>query len=902
MNKLRMIILLCFVLCYSMSANAENGNNNSQEENLEQKGFVDASDFGFSPSASGKENTIALQKAVDKGGTITVSSPGIYKMAGTVYISSNTSLIFGNNVSLKKVNEDGDFTHVFLNKGALNKTYDEHISIEGLNLIVNGVDKAMTEVYGLRGQIAFFYVKDLKIERFRCYDFASIQFCVHVCTFEDLIIDDIIIHGKKDGIHLGKGNRFTIRNGVFKCFDDAIALNAYDYATSNPELGWITNGVVENCYDLYEKETVGNFCRIPAGAWIDWKPGMEVQQSDAVISNGRLYRVQMQPDGKVYKSVTQPTHETGSKELDGINWGVVQEDVTYTVGVRNVTFRNIFLEKPRTGFSFSFAKGPYCRSYYPGAEIPMQEQITFDNIRVLHDKPINLIAVSTPVDVFTISNSSIRDNKINFYGNKAMPDYFKTQVNIYGCTFQKAGEMELIKNSIPNKEIFLKTSANIELEDDFSATVSPGEGRIIVESDLTGLKDKKVFSQYTEQLQEKGVLPVQELKIRDGLPNFYSKAGHSDTVRIAYFGGSITAQKGWRVYSCEWMQKQYPHTNFVEINAAIGGTGSDFGVFRLKEHVLKYKPDLVFAEFAVNDDKKTSEKIIRSMEGIVRQIWQENPQTDICFIYTIKGDYLQIEQSRELPASVIEMEKVADRYKIPSINFGAEISKQISAGKLLLKDNTKEIQGIPVFSGDGVHPYIETGHLIYEDVLERSFGEMSKNAASFSHELGKPILTNSFFNTKMVGLDSPAIKFSKDWQFINIHSENGEFSKFSKHLNSIAKANHSGQTITIKFKGQSIGFYDVMCYDGGRIIVEVDGAVTDTISRFDKYSTSRRMHYFIIDNLENKKHKVEFKMLSESFDKSSIITNKDDYTKNPEKYQEYNWYVGKVLLDGELCE
>ncbi len=489
MDKIRIILLLCFVLCYPTIINAKNGSNEPQKENLVQKGFVDASDFGFSPSASGKENTIALQKAVDKGGSITVSTPGIYKVAGTVYVGSNTSLIFGNNVSLKKVNEEGDFTHVFLNKGALSKTYNEHISIEGLNLIVNGVDKAMTEVYGLRGQIAFFYVKDLKIERFRCYDFASVQFCVHVCTFEDLIIDDIIIHGKKDGIHLGRGNRFTIRNGVFKCFDDAIALNANDYATSNPELGWITNGLIENCYDLYEEETVGNFCRLPAGAWIDWKPGMEVQQSDVVISNGRLYRVQMQPDGKVYKSLTPPTHEKGSKVLDGINWGMVQEDVTYTAGVRNVTFRDIFLEKPRLGFEFRFGYGPYNRSYYPGAEIPIPKQFTFDNIQVLYDEPTDLISVNTPVDVLTICNSSIKDNKISFYETPDLKDYLKTQINIYGCSFNNEGVFELVKNCVNGKKILLKTSANIELGTNFSATVVPGKGEIIVESDLTGLKD-----------------------------------------------------------------------------------------------------------------------------------------------------------------------------------------------------------------------------------------------------------------------------------------------------------------------------------------------------------------------------------------------------------------------------
>ena len=48
--------------------------------------------------------------------------------------------------------------------------------------------------------------------------------------------------------------------------------------------------------------------------------------------------------------------------------------------------------------------------------------------------------------------------------------------------------MVLLTNSIENKEILLKTSSNIELSDDFSANVIPGNGKILVESDLTGLK------------------------------------------------------------------------------------------------------------------------------------------------------------------------------------------------------------------------------------------------------------------------------------------------------------------------------------------------------------------------------------------------------------------------------
>lgn len=111
----------------------------------------------------------------------------------------------------------------------------------------------------------------------------------------------------------------------------------------------------------------------------------QVQQSDAVVSNGKIYRVQANPDGKIYTSNTQPAHQTGNKMLEDIIWGLVQNDTFHTCGVKNVIFRNVFLEKPSIGLSFHFDNDKYSRSYYPGAAVSLQEQITFDNFRVLHD-------------------------------------------------------------------------------------------------------------------------------------------------------------------------------------------------------------------------------------------------------------------------------------------------------------------------------------------------------------------------------------------------------------------------------------------------------------------------------------------------------------------------------------
>jgi hypothetical protein len=155
---------------------------------------------------------------------------------------------------------------------------------------------------------------------------------------------------------------------------------------------------------------------------------------------------------------------------------------------------------------------------------------------------------------------------------------------------------------------------------------------------------------------------------RQGLPNFFAKLKQGKDVRIAYFGGSITAQDGWRPKTLKWFQEQYPNAKVSEINAAIGGTGSDLGVFRCGQDVLAEHPDLVFEEFAVNDGGASPEQIYRCMEGIVRQTWRANPETDICFVYTLAGNMLETLQAGKYPRAASAMEKLADFYGIPSIN------------------------------------------------------------------------------------------------------------------------------------------------------------------------------------------------------------------------------------------
>jgi acetyl esterase len=72
---------------------------------------------------------------------------------------------------------------------------------------------------------------------------------------------------------------------------------------------------------------------------------------------------------------------------------------------------------------------------------------------------------------------------------------------------------------------------------------------------------------------------------------------------VAFIGGSITQMKGYRVMVEQALRQRFPETEFQFINAGISSTCSTTGAFRLTRDVLSADPDLLFVEFAVNDDQ-----------------------------------------------------------------------------------------------------------------------------------------------------------------------------------------------------------------------------------------------------------------------------------------------------------
>ena len=382
--------------------------------------MINANEYGFLPKNAPYENSEALQKAVDNGGVIQVTVPGIYEISEQIEIGDNTKLVFGEGVILRrKASVTGVNGNAFINKGALKGEYNRNIEIIGLHLECNGIESndfgVNSRIAGLRAQVAMIYVENLKIEKFECHGLLEKDYAIQISAFKNITLNDLYITGNKDGVHLGWGNGFVIKNGKFRTFDDPIALNAFDYATSNTHVGWIENGIIENCIDLDDNSTTGFFCRILGGAWCSWHKGMQVQHSDTVAVNGKTYRVLMNPkDGQLYTSLTPPCHERGIAEYDGINWAVVRNTEEFDCGCRNITIRNCRLQKKRDiGIAISLNYDTYARSYYPGCECIPQSGITLENISVENDIDI-LLHSNYPTEKITLKNIDFKKSKLCF--------------------------------------------------------------------------------------------------------------------------------------------------------------------------------------------------------------------------------------------------------------------------------------------------------------------------------------------------------------------------------------------------------------------------------------------------------------------------------------------------------
>ena len=292
---------------------------------------------------------------------------------------------------------------------------------------------------------------------------------------------------------------------------------------------------------------------------------------------------------------------------------------------------------------------------------------------------------------------------------------------------------------------------------------------------------------------------------REALSNSYTKLTEEKELTVAYLGGSITygtnyTKNCWRTMFDEWLRSEYPDASITMINAGYGGTGSSFGAYRVDEDVLAHNPDLVFIEYAVNDNHfaskygryaVTKKSVQEFYETIILKIYEHNPETDIVMVYTQTAAMKRDEQS------TVAHEELAEYYNINSVYFGCYLNDYIKENSLVSTD----------YIFDGIHPN-DKGYALMMKPLVETFENTLVAAENGLVSKVLPEKTKS----EHVRLDAyrvptTAITFSEGWTI----SEFG------------CKSTTPGATLSFKFTGDEVGVYTYIGGEAGSVYYRMDG-------------------------------------------------------------------------------
>lgn len=307
-------------------------------------------------------------------------------------------------------------------------------------------------------------------------------------------------------------------------------------------------------------------------------------------------------------------------------------------------------------------------------------------------------------------------------------------------------------------------------------------------------------------------------------------------------------------------------------------------------------------EFAVNDGGATPENIWRAMEGIVRQTWNANPETDIVYVYTISEALAREPRQGQCNRSMSAMEQLADFYGIPSINFAVPVLQLEKDGKLLFAGTTAP-DGVILFFNDSVHP-LDAGHQIYADTIADCVTEM-KNTKPVNHgvKLANSFIADHWEAAKLVPIRPEMLQGS--WEKLD---ENNSLQKsLGNRLNEIWNSNTPGSRLSFRFKGSQAKVYDLLGPDGGQVVITVDGKTNPKPTpRFDSYCTYHRLAtLWLADGLDaNQIHTVTIEIHPEQPDRQPVAFRLADPEKELAtlKYQGTNVWFGQLMLIGDLAD
>lgn len=320
------------------------------------------------------------------------------------------------------------------------------------------------------------------------------------------------------------------------------------------------------------------------------------------------------------------------------------------------------------------------------------------------------------------------------------------------------------------------------------------------------------------------------INVRGSLQNSFVKFEKERKARVAFLGGSITEMTGWKDMVEDQLRQRFPYTDFEFVEAGIGSTGTTPGAFRLQNDVLsKGDIDLLFVEAAVNDYANGFSPLeqVRGMEGIVRHVLLNNPETDIVMLHFIYDDYVPMVARKQLPDVVLNHERVANHYLVPSVNLVQEIGERIHDGEFTWKEF------------GGTHP-LPFGHKYYAAAINHLFDAMwegvTPDSPVVAHSIPQePLDVFSYYGGDFIDLHEA--RLDRGWKYVPSWRADDSCGKRKGFVDvPMLEAKHPGDKLTLDFTGRAIGIFCTPGAGAGIIEYSVDGAPFKKLDTYTRWS------------------------------------------------------------------
>jgi pimeloyl-ACP methyl ester carboxylesterase/lysophospholipase L1-like esterase len=335
--------------------------------------------------------------------------------------------------------------------------------------------------------------------------------------------------------------------------------------------------------------------------------------------------------------------------------------------------------------------------------------------------------------------------------------------------------------------------------------------------------------------------------------------------RVAFLGGSITHNPGWRDYVSDYLRERFPDTEFDFINAGIPSMGSTPGAFRFERDVLFRGPvDLLFVEAAVNDatNGRSPTAMIRGMEGIVRHALNANPNMDIIMMHFVDQDKMADYNNGQTPEVIQQHEKVAEHYRITSIDLAKEVNDRILNGEFTWKDDFINLHPSPF----GQRLYFET----IRWTLDSLWRQPSAPAIAANFLPAKPLDGFSYANGQLVSITEA--KKQKKWSFVEKWRPKDKAGTRKGFVDTpVLEATQPGASLTFTFRGTGVGLLVTTGPDAGRLEYSVDGAPFKILEQFTKWSPGLHLPWVFVleDELTPGKHRLRLRVAEDKDERSA---------------------------------